>query len=168
MSTFPSLIPSTRTYTPGDVPSAVQASLTGVASGFRRGNRRVGQTLALTFQRLEESDVTLIRNHYDNRSGSFDLFFLSAQVWNGYGTPPIPLLSDYAWRYVAAPGITDASCARWDVELQLETVPIDTGDLVFDAGLAGASPARTYILDAGAAATSPARDYIISPGGSIA
>lgn len=168
MSTFPSLIPSTRTYTPGDVPSALQVSLSGIASGFRRGNRRVAQTLALTFQRLEESDVTLIRNHYDNRSGSFDLFFLSAELWVGYATPPIPLLSDYAWRYIAAPIINDASCGRWDVEIELETVPIGTGDLIFDAGLAAISPARTYILEAGAAATSPARDYIISPGGSIA
>lgn len=168
MSTFPALIPSTRTYTPGDVPSAMQASLTGIASGFRRGNRRVAQTLALTFQRLEEADVTLIRDHYNDRSGSFDIFFLSAEVWNGYSTPPISLLSDYAWRYVAAPAITDASCARWDVELQLETVPIDTGDLIFDGELAPASPARAYILEAGAAAASPTRDYIISPGGAIA
>lgn len=165
MSTFPALIPSTRTYTPGDVPSAVQASLTGIASGFRRGNRRVAQTLALTFQRLEEADVTLIRDHYDDRSGSFDIFFLSAEVWNGYSTPPVSLLSDYAWRYIAPPAITDASCARWDVELQLETVPIDTGDLIFDGELAPTSPARAYILDAGAAAASPARDYIISPTG---
>lgn len=167
MSTFPALVPSTRTFVTGAVPMAMQVALSGVATGFRRGNRRIAQTLGLTFRLLEESDVTLIRNHYDNRSGSFDIFFLSSEVWNGYTTPPIPLLSDYAWRYIGAPGITDASCGRWDVEVELETIPIDTGDLIFDAGLASASPARTYILDAGAAAAAPARDYIISPPGAL-
>ena len=165
MSTFPALVPSTRTFTPGDVPSAIQSSLSGVLTGFRRGNRRIKQTLSLSFVRLQESDVTLIRNHYDNRDGSFNIFFLSSEVWSGYATPPIPLLSDYAWRYVAPPVIADGSCGYWDVEIELETVPIDIGDLIFDAELAPASPARAYILDAGSAAVSPARDYIISPPG---
>ena len=165
MSTFPPLVPATRTFTPGDVPSAMQGTLSGVISGFRRGNRRIKQTLALSFSLLEEADVTVIRNHYDNREGSFNIFFLSTEVWNGYTTPPIPLLSDYAWRYVAAPVILDASCGRWNVELQLESVAIDLSDLIFDAGFAAAAPARTYILDGGAATASPARDYIINPTG---
>jgi hypothetical protein len=165
MSTFPALVPSTRTYNPGGVPSAMRISLSGVVTGFRRGNRRIAQTLGLTFRLLEESDVTLIRNHYDNRSGSFDIFFLSTEVWSGYTTAPVPLISDYAWRYIGAPTITDASCGRWDVEVELETVPIDIGDLIFDAGLAAAAPARAYILDAGLASASPARDYVVSPPG---
>ena len=165
MSTFPALVPSTRTYNPGGVPSAMRISLSGVVTGFRRGNRRIAQSLSLTFRLLEESDVTLIRDHYDNRSGSFDIFFLSTEVWNGYTTAPVPLISDYAWRYIGAPTITDASCGRWDVEVELETVPIDIGDLIFDAGLAAAAPARAYILDAGLASASPARDYVVSPPG---
>lgn len=165
MSTFPALVPSTRTYNPGGVPSAMRISLSGVVTGFRRGNRRIAQTLGLTFRLLEESDVTLIRDHYDNRSGSFDIFFLSTEVWSGYTTAPVPLISDYAWRYIGAPTITDASCGRWDVEVELETVPIDIGDLIFDAGLAAAAPARAYILDAGLASASPARDYVVSPPG---
>lgn len=165
MSTFPALVPSTRTFTPGDVPAAIQSSLSGMLTGFRRGNRRIKQTLSLSFQRLAESDVTLIRDHYDNRGGSFNIFFLSTEVWAGYSTPPIPILSDYAWRYISPPTIADASCDEWDVEIELETVPIDTGDLIFDGELAPAAPARAYILDAGGAAASPARDYIISPTG---
>lgn len=167
MSTFPALVPSTRTFVTGAVPTAMQVALSGVVTGFRRGNRRIGQTLNLTFQQLEESDVTLIRNHYDNRSGSFDTFVLSGEIWNGYITPPVALVSDYAWRYANAPVITDVAGGRWDVEVELETVPIDLGDLIFDAGLASASPARTYILDAGAAAAAPARDYIVSPSGAL-
>jgi len=165
MSAFPSLVPSVRTYTPGGVPRSLQTSLTGEVTGFRGGNRRIQQTLSLSFEQRTEADVTTIRNHYDNQYGSFDIFFLSAEIWSGYTTPPVPLLSDYAWRYTGAPVFKDGTFERWNIEVELETVPIDIGDLVFSAGLAAAAPAREYILDAGAASASPARTYaILSPG----
>ena len=163
--TFPALVPSARTYIPGNVPSTSQVSLSGMTTGFRRGNRRIAQSLALSFQRLIQTEIGLITTHYIDRQGSFDVFFLSPEVWTGYTTPPVPLLSDIAWRYVSPPAITDSSCGRWNVELELQSIPINTGDLVFDAGLAAASPDRLYLIDAGAASASPARDYTISPSG---
>ena len=99
--TFPSLVPSVRTFTPGNIPQNNQASLTGVVTGFRRGNRRTNQTLSLSFTNLSETQLNLIKSHYIDRQGTFDIFFLSSEVWSGYTTPPIPLLSDYAWRYNA-------------------------------------------------------------------
>ena len=49
--------------------------------------------------------------------------------------------------------------------IKIDTMVINIGDLVFNAGLAAASPAREYILDAGAASASPVRTYaILSPG----
>jgi hypothetical protein len=161
---FPALIPSARVYTPGDVPQQQQVTLSGVNSGYRQGNRRIAQTLQLAFNNISESDLNLIKAHYLDRQGTFDIFYLSEEVWNGYTTPPIPILSDYAWRYAGAPSITDGSCDLWSIELELTTYAINTGDLVFDAGGAAAAPARDYILDAGGAAATPARDYIISPG----
>ena len=44
MATFPAIIPTARLYTPGDFPSAIQSSSSGVTTGFRRGNRRINQT----------------------------------------------------------------------------------------------------------------------------
>ena len=163
--TFPALVPSVRTYIPGNVPSTSQVSLSGMTTGFRRGNRRIAQSLSLSFQRLIEAEIGLITAHYIDRQGSFDVFFLPAETWTGYTTPPVPLLSDIAWRYVSPPAITDSSCGRWNVELELQSIPINTGDLVFDAGAASATPDRLYLLDAGAAAATPARDYTISPSG---
>jgi len=114
---------------------------------------------------LTEAQVDLIRNHYIDRQGTFDIFFLPSEVWNGYTTPPISLVSDYAWRYAGSPTITDGIVGRWGVDVELVTYAIDTGELIFDGLTASASPARTYILDGGAAAATPARDYIISPTG---
>jgi len=163
--TFPALVPSARTFSPGNIPQSSQITLSGLVTGFRRGNRRDGQTLSLSFTNLTESQVNEIKAHYIDRQGTFDIFFLSAEVWSGYATPPIPLLSDYAWRYAGAPTVTDGIVGRWGVDVELVTYAIDTGDLVFDGELAPASPARSYILDGGAAAATPARDNIISPPG---
>lgn len=161
---FPALIPSARVYTPGDVPQQQQVTLSGVNSGYRQGNRRIGQTLQLAFNNISEADLNLIKAHYLDRQGTFDIFFLSAEVWNGYTTPPIPLLSDYAWRYAGPPVITDGSCDLWSVELELTTYAIDLSDLIIDGLSAAATPARDYIVDSGAASATPARDYVINSG----
>ena len=161
--TFPSLVPSARSFTPGNIPQTNQTSLNGIVTGFRRGNRRTQQTLSLSFTNLNETQVNLIKSHYIDRQGTFDIFQLSSEVWSGYTTPPIPLLGDYAWRYSAAPSISDGVVGRWGVEVQLVSYAIDTGDLLFDAGTASATPARTYTLNAGSASATPARAYIINP-----
>ena len=160
MATFPSLTPTTRLYTPGDFPSAIQSSSSGTTTGFRRGNRRINQTLQLTFDNLTETQVNLIRTHYDGQSGSFEIFYLSSSTWNGYTSPPVALVSDFAWLYANAPTISDGIVSKWNVEIELVSVPIDTGDLVID-GVDSATTARTYLVDALTSSSSPARTYII-------
>ena len=162
--TFPSLVPSTRLYVPGNVPQVRIGSLSGMSTAYRQGNRRVEQTLQLTFNNISEAQLNLIKAHYVAQDGSYGIFYLPAEVWSGYATPPVPLLSDYAWRYAGPPTITDGSCDLWSVEVELVTYAINFSDLIFDAGGAAATPARTYILDAGAASATPARDYIINSG----
>ena len=163
MANFPSITPSTRLYTQGNFPSAIQSSSTGVTTGFRRGNRRINQTLQLSFNNLTEAQVTLIRNHFDGQNGSFNIFYLSAEVWAGYTTPPVPLVSDFAWLYANAPTISDGIVSKWNVEIELVSVPVDIGDLTFDGGDSTAT-ARVYILDALTSSALPARDNIINSG----
>ena len=165
MATFPSIAPNSRLYVPGSLPAVIATSLNGRATAFRRGNRRIAQTLSLTYEYLTEANMALIKDHYIGQNGTFEIFFLSAEVWGDFVTPPIPLLSDFAWKYSSEVTITDVSFDRFSVSVDLESVPINTGDLVFDAGAAAATPVRMYVIDAGAAAATPARDYTISPPG---
>ena len=160
MATFPTIIPTTRLYTQGDFPSAIQSSSSGATTGFRRGNRRINQTLQLTFDNLTETQVNLIRTHYDGQSGSFEIFYLSSSTWNGYTSPPVALVSDFAWLYANAPTISDGIVSKWNVEVELVSVPIDTGDLVINGG-DSTTTARTYLVDALTSSSSPARTYII-------
>jgi hypothetical protein len=144
MATFPSLTPTTRLYTQGDFPSAIQSSSSGATTGFRRGNRRINQTLQLTFDNLTETQVNLIRTHYDGQNGSFEIFLLDANTWSGYTTPPVPLISDFVWLYATPPTISDGITSKWNVEVELISVPIDTGDVVYDGG-DSTTTARSYM-----------------------
>lgn len=165
MATFPALAPSSRLYVPGNLPVVIATALSGRAVAFRRGNRRIEQTLSMSYEYLTEANMALIKDHYIGQNGTFDIFFLPAEVWGDFATPPIPLLSDFAWRYSSEITITDVSFDRFSVSVELKSAPINTGDLVFDAGAAAASPLRLYLLDAGGAVATPARDYTISPPG---
>ena len=166
MSTFPSIVPSSRLYITGDFPNSIQTSASGITTGFRRGNRRSEEKLQLTFLNLTETQVNLIRSHFDAQNGSFKIFFLSSSTWSGYTNTPVPLISDVGWLYSSPPTITDSELlSRWDIELELESVPINIGDLVFDAG-DSTTTARGYILDALTSSASPARQNIIDSKGS--
>tara|TARA_R100000278_G_scaffold122868_1_gene110298 strand:- start:976 stop:1479 length:504 start_codon:yes stop_codon:yes gene_type:complete len=167
MATFPSITPSSRLFITGDFPSYIQSSSSGVTTGFRRGNRRIDQVLQLGFLNLTETQVNLFRTHFDAQSGSFQIFFLSENTWSGYTSPPVALVSDFAWLYSKPPKITDSQLnSRWDVDIELITVPIDIGDLIFDAG-DSTTTARAYLIDALTSSSSPARTYIIDSRNSI-
>lgn len=163
---FPALVPSTRTYVPGDVPQVQRAALSGSTIAYRQGNRRIDQTLELAFNNISETDLNLIKSHYVAQDGTYGIFFLSAEVWSGYDSPPVDIIADYAWRYASPPTITDGSCDRWSVEVELTTYAIDLGDIIFNAADSAAAPARDYILNAGEAAAAPARMVIVNGGAS--
>jgi len=164
MVNFPALTPTTRIFSPGNYPQTYQQSIGGTGVGFRRGALSIGNTLTLTFEYVLEADVSAIKAHYFDSYGTYDFFNVDATIWSGYVTPPVDLNGNYFWRYVSQPVIQDVTCERFSVEVQLESVPAQNGDLIYAAGLASASPARTYILAAGAAAAAPARDYLIFAG----
>lgn len=162
---FPDLVPSSRVYTPGNTPQARHTSLNGMSVGFRRGNRRIGQTLELIYTNLNEADFDLLKAHFIDRQGTYKNFYLSDEVWSGMATPPVPLVSDFIWKYSAPLVVSHASCGRYNVEVKLETQPVDLGDVILDGGLAAATPVRDYIVDGGLASATPARSVVVSPGG---
>ena len=121
--------------------------------------------------------MLLLKDHYTERQGTFDIFYLSAKVWGDHVTPPVPLISDFVWRYASAIAITDTSFDRFSVEVELETIPIALGDVDIELPGGGAGPPAPpgepppppvvdYIYDGLTAALLPVREYIINSGGS--
>ena len=171
--TFPALVPSARTYIPGDVPQVRQVALSGIDTAYRLGSRRVGQLLSLSFNNISEAQLNEIRDHYIAQDGSYNIFYLPQEIWSGYVTPPVPSPSNVAWRYGAPPTITDGSCDLWSVEVELASYVIELGDIEIDipAGDTGSDPdlptAVDYIYDGLTSSALPARDYIINSGASV-
>ena len=163
MTTFPAIPVTSRTYVPGNVPAEMQTSLSGVTVGFKRGARRVSQSLSLSFSHLTQANMVLLKDHYIARKGTFEIFYLPSEVWGDYTTAPVGL--EYAWRYLGPPEIQDISVDRFNVSVELQTVSIDASNLIIDGENASPSvPLRTYSVDAGNASATPARTYCIKPG----
>jgi len=161
MSSFPSIIPSSRLFINGDFPNNIHLSSNGNTTSFRNGNIRTQQILQLNFNNLTEIQVNLYRTHFDSKNGGFEIFLLSSSVWSGYLSPPVPIQGNVAWIYSKPLVIKDSILhSKWDLEIELVSVPINSGDLIYDAGDSSIT-ARDNILDALTSSSTPVRTNII-------
>ena len=69
---FPSIKPTSRSYTPGRYPSTDFESLDGTKTHIRYGNKRVNATLTLGFSNITDSQVGLILANYDDVNSDWD------------------------------------------------------------------------------------------------
>lgn len=123
MATFPSLAPRTRSLTLGDIPQQVYTGSSGGDVRFKQGSSYIAQQLILGYEYLTESEAQQILDHYTGQEGSLVPFDVSAAVWGGYTTPPVSSAS-YEWRYASPPDVGVASPKRYNLTVELETVPI--------------------------------------------
>ena len=123
MADFPSLAPSTRSLTLGDIPQQVYKGTSGGEVRFKQGTAYLLQKLTLGYEYLTESEAQQIIDHYAEQQGSLIPFDLSAAVWGGYASPPVSSAS-YKWRYTDSFEVSIVSPRRYSLTVQLETVPI--------------------------------------------
>jgi hypothetical protein len=129
MTTFPSLKPSGRTFTPGEYPHTPFNAYNGFQNRVRHSNVMLASRIRLSFNALTESNMLSILNHYQGQFGTYLSFDLSAAVWAGVTTVSDYQLSGYLWRYVEPPSVEDVYAGRYNVELTLETVPPDGAEV---------------------------------------
>lgn len=123
MADFPALEPTTRALTLGDFPQLVYQGASGGEVRFKQGSDRVEQVLSLGYEYLTESEVQQLLDHYETQQGSLIAFDLPAIIWSTYSTPPVSS-SDYQWRYASGFDVGLAGPLRYNVSIDLETVPI--------------------------------------------
>lgn len=123
MATFPSLTPATRAFTPGEYPHTPFTTYNGLQNRVRHSNVMLSSSVRLSFIALAEADMLSILSHYQGQFGSFESFTLPSSIWSGVTTISDYQLTDYRWRYTDPPSVDDVYCGRYNVELQLETVP---------------------------------------------
>lgn len=124
MAAFPTLTPSSRTFTPGEYPHSVFTGMSGVQGRVRNSNVMLSSQLRLTFAAITEAQMLSILAHYQGQQGTFLSFPIPSAIWNAVSSVNDYQLAGYGWRYIEAPNVTDAMCANaYDVEVTIETVP---------------------------------------------
>jgi hypothetical protein len=181
MTTFPTLTPSTRTYSPGEFPSTAHPLLSGSEVRVRHSNTVLGVRLRLTFAAASSDDILAVRNHYNGRRGGFLPFAIPVDLLSGVSSPDDFTPAGHQWVYAARPQVVDVPIEgptptnRHDLVVELQTVPPEN-TIVAGARIAaraflraGSAQLGTYIgaiarLTAGAAsAVTPG----LAPGASI-
>jgi hypothetical protein len=122
MTTFPALIPSSRTFTPGEYPATAFSGFSGAQNRVRHSNVFLSAQLRLTFLGLTQAQMLDIWNHYNGRRGEFRSFALPTEVVS-YGSITDYVPGNYIWRYAGPGSVEDLPCGGHNVSLTLETVP---------------------------------------------
>lgn len=124
MATFPTLTPSSRTFTPGRHPHSEIPTLNGLQTRVRASNVILDQQLRLTFVALTEAQMLSIRSHYIGQQGRFLSFDIPASLLSGMTTPTYFTPTGYSWIYGSSPQIEDIpGIQRYTVSVELVTVP---------------------------------------------
>jgi len=119
MTTFPSLTPSSRTFTPSVFPHASMRTLGGSQHQVRHSNSAVGAILELSFQSVTANDLLAIRVHFIKVAGLFEAFTLPAEVWSG--TQDATLVNN-TWQYTDRPTASESGCGFYTVAISLRSI----------------------------------------------
>ena len=124
MATFPTLTPSSRTFTPGRHPHSEIPTLNGLQSRVRTSNVILEQQLRLTFVGLTEAQMLSVHSHYMGQQGRFLSFAIPDTLLSGMTTPSYFTPTGYSWIYGSAPQVEDIpGTQRYTVSIELATVP---------------------------------------------
>ena len=127
---FPSVKPSSRSFTSGNFPSTDFESLDGTKTHIRFGNKKVNATLTLGFANISDAEAGLSIANYENVMSEYDFVrfkdenaaigidssFLKQEIRDNAGTGQTKL--GLRWRYSrppsvtsVQPGISNVSCS---------------------------------------------------------
>ena len=111
---FPSIKPTSRSYTPGNYPSTNFESLDGTKTHIRYGNKRVNATLSLGFSNITDADAALILANYEDVNSAW-VYVTFDRGYATSGVTDTSLLaylkesgSSLKWRYSAPPSVTSS------------------------------------------------------------
>ena len=109
---FPSIKPSSRSYSPGEYPQTDFEAQNGAKTIMRYGKNRVNATLQLGFANISDADAALILANYEDVNSDWDYVTFSSA--NGTVGVDSTSLSNYfkesgsglKWRYSGPPSVT--------------------------------------------------------------
>ena len=108
---FPALIPTSRSYTPGVFPEQQFQAQNGAVVRVRYGNQRYSSSLSLTFANITDSNAALIlQNYVDVMDDDNYAEFTTDNVAAGVSTGLVPWIREtnslLKWKYASPPSVT--------------------------------------------------------------
>ena len=105
-TTFPDLVPSSRSWDPGQFPVKTYTAQDGGEARILYGDKAFGAKMQLVYQNISNDDADDFAQHYRNQKGTYKTFALTGtgalsnwnQSTNNGINPP-----DNKWRYAQAP-----------------------------------------------------------------
>jgi hypothetical protein len=129
MADFPSLEPDSRSYDLGTFAASEVAAAGGGMTRFSHGSLFSGLSMQLSYLRLPEASLQLLRDHYATQNGDAYSFVLPAIIWRGHTTSSQIVLISTLWKYVGAIGETHLGGGYFDA-----TVPLVQANGAGDGG----------------------------------
>ena len=119
---FPTIKPTSRSYSPGTYPSTDFESLDGTKTHLRFGNKRVNATLTLGFSNISDADAALILDNYVEVNGEWNYVTFNRGFATS-GMEPSDLYnyvretggSGLKWRYSGPPTVTSVFPGKCNV-----------------------------------------------------
>ena len=122
MATFEptNLVPSTRSYSPGEYPQSEFQALNGVKTIIRYGKYRYNSTLTLGFNNISDVDAAAILQNYEDINSIWDeVTFNGTGVVEGASSQMQSYFverTELKWRYDGPPTVTSVYPGRSNVE----------------------------------------------------
>ena len=114
------LVPSTRSYSPGEYPQNEFQALNGVKTIIRYGKRRYNSTLTLGFNNISDVDAATILLHYEEVQSVWDeVNFAGTGVIEGAESNIQSFFVERAelkWRYDGPPQVESVYPGRSNVQ----------------------------------------------------
>lgn len=108
---FPALVPTSRSYTPGVFPEQQFQAQNGAVVRVRYGNQRYSSSLSLTFANITDANAALILQNYVTVMGDDKyVVFTTYNVAAGVSTNLVPWIREtnslLKWKYAKPPSVT--------------------------------------------------------------
>ena len=121
---FPSIVPSTRNFSPGDFPVKTFKSQSGAETRILYGSKRTGMKLALSYRNISDANAELFLDHYHEMKGTYTTFVVGSQTgakegWEGNADALGADAWGSAYRYASPPKVTQVKPGISNVQVNL-------------------------------------------------
>lgn len=124
---YPDLVPTARSFDPGNWPVRQYRSQSGVEVRLLYGSRRTGMSLSLSYENVSDANAELFLRHFNEMLGTYNTFVLTADpgVREGWTGSPDALGAEAwgnRWRYSEPPKVVSVRPGRSSVTINLTGV----------------------------------------------